>query len=172
MALRDTGLPPREPEKPHLVAPRSRRRWGRIAAWTAGIILALLVVLGIGIYVLIHTTWFHDYVLRTAQQKTSAALNTDVKLQNFALRFTGLRNVGTDLYGFTVYGTGPGAGKPLLQVDHVRVDIQILSFLQQKWNLENAQVDHPVVSLIVNQAGENNLPTMKSSGSKSNTDCL
>ena len=49
---------------------------------------------------------FHDYVLRTVDTKASAALNTPVHLQNFALR---LSTLSLDLYGLTVEGAGTGS---------------------------------------------------------------
>ncbi len=125
----------------------------------------LILIAGIGTYVLLHSASFHNYVLRTAEKKASDSLNTRVQVQNFALH---LSNLGLDLYGLTVYGTGPGANAPLLQVDHVGLGVRVISVLHRQWNLDNVTVDHPVVHLIVDQKGENNLPKPQSSGS-SNT---
>ena len=57
---------------------------------------------------------------------------------------------------------------PLLQVDHLGLGVRIISVLHRQWNLDNVTVDHPVVHLIVDQTGENNLPKPQSS-SNSNT---
>ncbi len=114
---------------------------------------------------LLHSTSFHNYALRTAEQKASQSLNTKVEVKNFALHWS---NLGLDLYGLTVYGTGPGANAPLLQVDHVGLGVRVISVLHRQWNLDNVKVDHPVVHLIVDSAGENNLPKPQSSGN-SNT---
>lgn len=164
MALRDTGFP----LGPHEVQPPQRRqgRWRKILAWSAGILLALLLVVGIGIYVLLHSRSFHDYVIRTVEQKASASLNTRVQLQNFTLH---LSNLSLDLYGLTIYGTGPGANAPLLQVDHMSAGVRIISALHRQWNLDSVEVDHPVVTVIVDKSGQNNLPTPKSSDSNSQT---
>src|SRR5262249_30066670 len=127
--------------------------------------LVLLLVVIVGLYAALHSERVHTYVLRTVQDKASESLNTRVTLQNYALH---LSNLGLDLYGLTVDGTGPGAGRPLLQVDHLEVGVKVLSVLHRQWNLDNVLVDHPVVNLIVVN-GQNNLPTMQSSGSSSNT---
>src|SRR5271166_4985580 len=139
--------------------------WKRVVTWVGGILLALIVVVAAGVYVLLHSQKFHNYVLNQARTKASAALNTRVQLQNLTLHF---HNLGLDLYGLTVYGTGPGAGRPLLQVDHIGLGVRVISVVHRKWNLDNVIVDHPVADLIVGPDGQNNLPTMQSSGT-SNT---
>ena len=165
MAIRDLGLPPHEPEKPYLVPRHKRPRWKRVVAWTAGLLLALIIVVVIGIYVLLHSQKFHDYVLGVAETKASAALNTRVQLQNFALH---LSPPALDMYGVTVDGVGPGAGRPLLAVDHIGLGVRIISMLHRQWNLDRVTVDHPVADLIVAANGQTNLPTMQPSGN-SNT---
>jgi len=165
MAIRDLGFPPHEPEKPHLVPPRKRPRWKRVLSWTLGILVALILVIVIGSNIALHSQKVHNYVLNLAEQKATAALNTRVELQNFALHF---HNLGLDLYGLTIYGTGPGAGRPVLQVDHIGLGVRIISVVHRQWNLDRVAVDHPVVDLIVGPNGQNNLPTMQSSGN-SNT---
>jgi translocation and assembly module TamB len=165
MAIRDLAFPPQPPEKPYLVPQRRRSRWKRVLGWTAAVLVVLILVLGISIYTLLHSQRFHNYALRTVESKASQALNTRVTLQNFAVH---VHNLGLDLYGLTVYGTGPGAGQPLLSVDHIGLGVRVISVLHRQWNLDNVNVDHPVVDFIVVN-GQNNLPTMQSSGSSSNT---
>ena len=164
MAIRDLGLPPQEPGKPHLVPPRKRSRTRKITAWIVGIIALLVIVLAVGVYVVLHSAWAHNYILKTAQQKASESLNTRVTLQNYALN---LSNLGLDLYGLTVYGVGPGANAPLLQVDHLGLGVKVISLMHRQWDLQNVAVDHPVVRLIVDSQGQSNLPTFQSSGNKS-----
>ena len=110
---------------------------------------------------MVHSERFHNYVLSLAQTKASAALNTRVQLQNFSLSF---HNLGLDLYGLTVYGVGPGAGQPLLQVDHIGLGVRVISVLHRQWNLDKVNLDHPVADLIVAPNGQTNLPSMQSSG--------
>ena len=101
---------------------------------------------------LLHSTAFHNYVLRTAEAESGGALNTRVTLQNFALHFS---NLGLDLYGLTVYGVGPGANQPMLQVDHVECQAcASFRLLRRQWNLDNVSIDHPVVNLIVDAQGQ------------------
>lgn len=163
MAARNYNFPPLEPEKPHLVHPRKRSRWKPVV-WALGILLILVLVVGVGVYVLLRSAAFHNYVLRTAEQKASDSLSTGVQLQNFVIH---PGNLSLDLYGLRVNGAGPGANLPLLQVDHIRLGVRIISVLHRQWNLDNVVIDHPVVKLIVDQAGQSNIPTPKPSNSNS-----
>ena len=132
MAIRDLGLPPDEPQKPYLVPPRKPSRAKKIVFWIAGVLDLLLLVLAVGIYVALHSAAVHNYVLKTVQQKASQSLNTRVELQNYALHPSTL---GLDLYGLTIYGVGPGANQPLLQVDHIGLGVRVISVLHRQWNL-------------------------------------
>ena len=165
MAIRDLGLPPDEPQKPYLVPPRKPSRAKRIVAWITCVLALLLIVIAVGVYATLHSAAVHNYVLKTVEQDASQSLNTRVELQNYALH---LSTLGLDLYGVTVYGVGPGANQPLLQVDHVELGVRVISILHRQWNLQNVAVDHPVVRLIVDSSGQSNLPTFQSS-SNSNT---
>jgi translocation and assembly module TamB len=169
MAIRDTGLPPREPGKPYLLRQRKHSGWRKVAGWAVGLFWLLNLLSVIALYVALHSTAFHNYVIRTAEQKASAALNTRVTIQNYALSFSKL---GLDLYGLTVYGVGPGAGQPLLQAEHAGVGVRIISLAHRQWNFDNVSINRPVVNLIVDAQGNSNIPTPQSSGSSSNTNLI
>src|SRR5207302_6083766 len=47
---------------------------------------------------------------------------------------------------------------PLLETDRLSAGIKILSVFRRTWRLQNVEIDHPVVRVYVNKAGENNLP--------------
>jgi hypothetical protein len=83
-------------------------------AWIAGGLALLFLIAVIALFFIIRSARFHDYVLRTVQEKATAQLNTPVHLQNFALH---LSSLSLDLYGLSVEGAGPGAHQPLLQAD-------------------------------------------------------
>ncbi len=166
MAIRDTGLPPREPGKPYLVSPQQHSRWRKVAGWALAIFWLLNILGVIAIFIALHSTAVHNYILRTAEQKAGAALNTPVTIQNYALHFS---HLSLDLYGLTVYGVGPGANQPILQADHAGVGVRVISLLRRLWNFDNLSIDHPVVNLIVDAKGNTNIPTPQSSGSSSNT---
>jgi translocation and assembly module TamB len=135
-------------------------------SWIAGALAVLTLVITVAAFFIVRSTSFHNYVLRTFNANASAALNTPVTLQNFTLH---LSTLSLNLYGLTVEGAGPGAHRPLLQADHAFLHVNVTSLLHREWYVENITIEHPVVKLIVNKQGENNLPNLPKSN---NTDAF
>ena len=166
------NLPPyyhEPPEKPRLVAqPAPRRRWKRVAAWTLGILLFLIILAVLTVYVLFHSRGVHQYVLRTAQEKITAALGSQVRVRDYALHFNGI-SPSLDLYGVVINGANPYPTPPLLTVDHLHAGIRVVSLVSKTWYMDDVTVNHPVVRLFVDAHGTDNLPQTKSSGQKNNT---
>ena len=156
----------RQPEQPP--APPRRPLWQRLLLWITGGLLVLIILIVVGVYVLLHNRSFHNYVLRTVEQKATASLGTNVHIQEFALNFTGISPT-LDLYGIVIDGAQPYPNPPLLQLEHARVGVRILSVLHKKWYLKDVRVNHPVLQVFVDNQGHSNLPTPKSSGGQSNT---
>jgi translocation and assembly module TamB len=146
-----------------------RTRLWKVAAWVAVSVVALLVIAGIALSLVVQSTRFHNYVLRTVQNKASESLGTQVQLQNFALHPA---NLGLDLYGLTVHGAGPYPNPPLLQVAHAEVGVRVVSVLNKKWYLDSFVVDQPVVKIFTDARGVTNIPVIKSSGSSSSNTSL
>ena len=165
-ALPVPPLPPPE----ELPPPRPPRRalWKKILRGLAAALGILVILVVAGIYVLLHNARFHAYVLRTVQQRASAALGSQVQLRNYALTWSGISPT-LDLYGVVVHGAAPYPDPPLLQLDHARVGVTITSLLRQSYYLNDVQMDHPVLRVFVDRNGTDNLPQTKSSGQKSNT---
>lgn len=169
MASRDHNVFPREPREPKPpipIRPVRSARWKRVIGWIASGVALLLVLVVVAAYFLVRNARFHDYVLRTVDTKASAALNTPVHLQNFALH---LSTLSVELYGLTVEGAGPGANQPLLQADHGYLHVSVTSIFHREWYVEDVTIDRPVVKVIVDQNGDTNLPTPPQSNSSSNT---
>jgi translocation and assembly module TamB len=158
------------PEDSAQQPPRSPRRplWQRILFWTGVGLVTLLLLVVVGVYVLLHSRSFHGYVLTTAQQKATQALGAPVHMQEFALNFSGISPT-LDVYGVVVDGAAPYANPPLLQVQHARVGVRIVSLLHKSWYLSDVSVNHPVVQVFVDKQGRSNLPTPSSGGGNSNT---
>jgi len=166
------NLPPyyhEPPEKPRFVEQLPpRRRWKRAAAWIAGIVLFLIIAGVLTVYVLLHSRSVHQYVLRTAQEKITAALGSQVHARDYALHFNGI-SPSLDLYNVVIDGANPYPTPPLLTVDHLHAGIRIVSVLSKTWYMDDVTVSHPVVRLFVDAHGTDNVPQTKSSGQKSNT---
>ena len=138
----------------------------KIVLWTAGGIVALvLIVLVTAVLLLQHSERFRAYLLQRIEQGLDESTGARLTARDFKVSFGGLQ---LDLYGVVVHGTEPAAARPLLAADHVGVSIKIDSLLAQKWHLGNLTVDHPAASLLVDKAGQNNLPKPKKQSS-SNT---
>ncbi len=95
--------------------------------------------------------------MRTAEQKISAALGTTVQISNFAFHLSSV-NPTVDIYNAVVAGAAPYTNPPVLQVDHLRIGIQITSMLHRQWNLSDLTMEHPVARVLVNPNGSTNLP--------------
>ena len=158
-------------------APEVARRpshWRRIALWTAGVLLGLVLIAVIGIGAGLHSQRFHDYVLSQARRGASESLGVRVELQNFALHFSGLSPT-VDLYGLVVHGAAPFTDPPLLQVEHARIGVRIVSLaslLRQKWYLSEITIQRAVAQIRVDAKGNNNLPKPKQSSSSNGVQTL
>jgi translocation and assembly module TamB len=136
--------------------PRSPR-WRRIVLWTLAVLLGIAAVAIVGVSVLLRSQRFHNYVLTEVQKSASQALGVPVELQNYTVHFSGI-NPTADLYGLVVHGAAPFSNIPLLQVEHARIGVRVVSLLRQKWYLSEVVIDRPVVQLRVDSSGNNNLP--------------
>jgi translocation and assembly module TamB len=137
-------------------------------AWTAGIFLFLIIAAIITVYVLLHSSSFHQYVLKKAEQQAMAALGSQVQARDFALHFHGI-SPSLDLYDVVVNGANPYPTPPLLTVDHIHLGIRVVSVLSKTWYMDDVTIDHPVVRVFIDAHGTDNLPQTKSSNQKSNT---
>ena len=141
-------------------------RWKKLAygllVFVVGPILLGVVVL----LVLLHSTTVHNYAIKKVEASASESLNAKVTLRDFKLS---LSTLGLDLYDVAVYGTEANGNAPLLHVDHIAGNVKVLSIVHQKWNLSDIRVDHPVVHLLVDRNGNNNLPKPKTSNGNSST---
>jgi translocation and assembly module TamB len=156
-------------ESRHNVPPASGHRHSRLwkaGFWLAGILLALLLVVGLTVTIALRSARVHAFVISFVEKKASESLGTQVRLQNFALH---LSNLSLDLYGLTVHGAEPYPNPPLLQVAHGEVGVRIVSVLHQKWYLDSLVIDQPVVKVFTDTHGVTNIPKLQSSGTSSNT---
>lgn len=168
------SLPPNyEPPDESLLGksePPRRPRWPRVLGWMGIGVLAFVTLVMAAVTFALHSPRLHRYLLVTAQEKATAALGTKVNIQEFALNFSGISPT-LDVYGVTVAGAAPYQNTQLLQVEHARVGIRVVSLLGRKWYLSDVEVHHPVVQLFVDKSGQDNLPQTQNSTreTKSNT---
>ncbi|HKE32571.1 MAG TPA: AsmA family protein, partial [Candidatus Angelobacter sp.] len=145
---------------------RKKAKWKKIIGWSiAGIFLLIVVVVVTAILLVEYNQGFRQRILAKVESSVEESTGARLEVRDFHLH---LRDLSLDLYGITVHGTEKDPNRPLLQTDHINVGIKILSLFRRTWRVQNIFIDHPVVHVFVNKAGENNLPKPKQKSS-SNT---
>lgn len=144
------------------------KKWKKIVLWSlAAIIVLLLGGLVTLVFLLDHNEGFRHSILAKVEKSVQESTGARLEVRDFKLRMS---NLSLDLYNVVVHGTESDPSQPLAAVDHLQVGLTIDSLLNKKWHVRDIIVDHPVVRMAVNKAGENNLPKpeKKSTGSSTN----
>ncbi|MGH9466364.1 MAG: translocation/assembly module TamB domain-containing protein [Terriglobales bacterium] len=130
--------------------------WRRV-----GIIVAIVVGLVIlAAWLVLRSGPFQGYVIRTAQQSASEALGQPVHIAGIRLHVHSF-SPSVDLYGITIAGRpipDLPTPQPLLVIPHAHVTVHVTSLLHRKVQIQNVQVDHPVVHIYMDAHGRTNLP--------------
>jgi translocation and assembly module TamB len=144
------------------------KKWKKIILWSLAAIIVLLVGTVVTLVLLVeHNEGFRHSILAKVENSVHESTGARLEVGDFHLK---LSNLSLDLYNVVVHGTEPDPSRPLMAVDHLQVGLTIDSLLHKKWHVRDIIVDHPVVRMAVNKAGENNLPKPeKKSTSSSNT---
>jgi translocation and assembly module TamB len=142
-----------------------RQHFLRVARWIAAVAAFAALVVSIAVPLLVNSSRFHSYVIRTVQQEAGDALGVPVVLQNFSLH---LGSLGVDLYGLTVSGANGHPNPPPLQVQHIQASVKIVSVIRRKWYLDNLRIDRPIIQVFVDSHGVSNIPTFRSGGTSNN----
>lgn len=132
----------------------------RISIWVCASVITLGAVVAICAVLLVkESTSFRQGLLAKVERDIYEATGARVAVRDFSLDFLPLN---LDLYGVVVRGNEPQFGEPLLHADHVGAGIEVRSLRGRRWSLRDLVVDHPVVHLFVDQAGQSNLPQPQS----------
>ncbi|MGH9377331.1 MAG: translocation/assembly module TamB domain-containing protein [Terriglobia bacterium] len=136
---------------------KNNLRWPFIA-----IAIVLVVIMAAGFFILRSRT-FHRYVLATIVEKAAQSTGSRVTIGDFTFQLSGLR---VDLYRITLYGAGPTSSAPLLTADHLSLGLRIVSILSRKISLNDIEVDHPVVHIMIGKQGRANIPHPSATSTK------
>lgn len=143
------------------------KKWKKIVLWSLAAIIVLLVGTVVTLVLLLdHNEGFRHSILAKVENSVRESTGARLEVRDFNLR---LSNLSLDLYNVVVHGTESDASKPLMAVDHLQVGLTIDSLLNRKWHVRDIIVDHPVVRMAVNKAGENNLPKPEKKSTSSST---
>ena len=136
-------------------------KWKKIIQWTLGVLAALLLLLGIGVYWVQHSQSFHQWALRKIVERAESATGARIEIRDFAIHWKALR---VDLDGIVVHGSEGQHQIPLLAADHVEVGLKIISIFRRKVDLSELILTHPVFHLIEGPDGATNLPRRPNTG--------
>jgi translocation and assembly module TamB len=143
------------------------KRWKKIVLWSLAAIIVLLVGTVVTlVFLLDHNEGFRHSILAKVENSVRESTGARLEVRDFNFR---LSNLSLDLYNVVVHGTEPDPSQPLMAVDHLQVGLTIDSLLNRKWHVRDIIVDHPVVRMAVNKAGENNLPKPEKKSTSSST---
>ena len=162
----ELSKPVRAPDRP----PRSRR-WKRILLWVGGGLIVLILLLVAAVFILLDSSRFHAYLVRTAQIKATQALGNQVRFRDYAFHWSGF-GPSVELYDIVVHGAAPYTDPPLLQADSFRVQVTISSLWHHSWYVNDVQMERPIVHVFADNQGRTNLPkpAPKEPNSKGNID--
>jgi translocation and assembly module TamB len=140
--------------------------WKRKLGWTAVALVTNIALLGVTGYLVLRSSRFRGYLLVQIEKQASATVGTEVRVRDFALQ---LRQLTAEAYGITVRGNQPAPASPLVQVEHLKIRLKIVSLLGKKVDLREIVLRHPVVNLQVRKDGTTNLPIIPKSNSNTST---
>ena len=162
---------PPYPDGPDEDPPKSKKkhRGWRIFGWSIMGLICLILAAVVAMAAMIDTDAVHQALLKFARQKATKMLGVNVQIQNFVLHWGTL---SLDLYGVRIAGAGLHPNPPLLQLQHAEVGVRVVSLFKREWYLSSLRIDKPVVWIYVDNAGQSNLPTFKSSSNSSNNNML
>ena len=140
--------------------------WKRKLGLIAVALVTSIAVLGVTGYLVLHSSRFHRYLLVQIEKQASATVGTEVRVQDFALQ---LGQLTAHAYGITARGNQPAPASPLVQVEHLKIRLKIVSLLRTKVDLREIVLRHPVVNLQVRKDGTTNLPIIPKSDSNTST---
>jgi translocation and assembly module TamB len=141
--------------------------WKKIVLWVAVVVVVVVVgVVTAAVLLLKYNHSFRQSLLARVEQSVYNSTGAQLRVRDFNVN---LSSLSVDLYGVVVHGTEPPDHPPLLTADHVNADVNVDSLFQRKWHFQDIVVEHPEARLVVNKAGENNLPKPKQSTGKSKT---
>ncbi|HXW91445.1 MAG TPA: translocation/assembly module TamB domain-containing protein [Terriglobales bacterium] len=128
----------------------------RVIGWIGTGVAVLILLVVLGSYFVLETSQFHQYVLAEIMAQGQAATGGTLEIKSWDFHVSPMV---VDLDGITLHGTeGPGQ-KPLFQAEKLTVGVNARSLLGHKLHLTELLIEHPVVSVRVDQDGKSNLPT-------------
>ena len=134
----------------------TRRSHARLWIVAAVGVLLLAGAVSLGWY--LRSPYFADFVRRKLIVTLEDATGGKVDVASFQWKLSELAFQADDV---TVHGLEPRDQLPYVHIDRVQVRLRILSFVGRRVNLDQLDLQHPVIHLIVYPDGSTNAPAAK-----------
>src|SRR4030095_11736060 len=97
-------LPPEFFDNPE--QPGRHRNWKRVIVIASALLVVIVAALLIGVFALLHTEGFRQYVIRKAVAEVKDIVGADVHVRDFSFHISGLSPM-VDMYDVTIDGAAP-----------------------------------------------------------------
>src|SRR6202050_3392319 len=140
--------------------------WRKIVGWTLASIIAVIVIGAVAGYFYLRSSGFQEFAMRRiiAQADQSIGGRTQIRAFDF-----NLSNLTAHLYGIVIRGTERPDSPPLVQIDKLTVSLKIKSVFRRDISLSELLIEHPVMHVQVDRAGNSNIPQTPPQNSSSHT---
>ena len=140
--------------------------WRKIVGWTLASIIAVIVIGAVAGYFYLRSSGFQEFAMRRiiAQADQSIGGRTQIRAFDF-----NLSTLTAHLYGIVIRGTERPDSPPLVQIDKLTVSLKIKSVFRRDISLSELLIEHPVMHVQVDRAGNSNIPQTPPQNSSSHT---
>jgi translocation and assembly module TamB len=135
--------------------------WKKIILWTFAVVASLVGLVLVAVLAVKHSPAVRRSILARAERYVTESTGAQVEIRDFKLS---LSNLSVQFEGIVAHRPGPSTAPPLLQIERVVAEFKIDSVFKRQWHLQNVVVQHPVVHVSVDRAGNTNLPAPQPSG--------
>jgi translocation and assembly module TamB len=133
-------------------------RPAKILATIAASVAGLVVVVVIAAFIVLHTSWFSNYVRHKIASLVEESTGARVDIGGFQMDWTSLT---IHIRDFIVHGTEPPGSAPLLHVSLITLHLKLFSGIAHVLDIAYVGVQQPQVDLIVFPDGNTNIPQPK-----------
>ena len=141
-----------------------KTRHSRTRLWIGAAIAGVLLAMVAGLVWYLRSPQFEDFVRRKLVATLEDATGGRVELAAFHWKLSQLAFQADNL---TIHGLEGPEQLPYAHVDRALVRLHIISFIERQISLEQVDLQHPVIHIIVHPDGTTNAPEPKIKSSKS-----
>lgn len=132
----------------------------RKKVWIYGLVggAFFVVALLLAALALLQTNWFKDKVRARIVSIVEKATGGRVEIGSFDYNW---RTLTAEVGPFIVHGKEAPPEAPFFRADRIRIGLKIISALEEKVDIASLSIEKPQLNVLVNAAGETNVPAPK-----------